>query len=404
MHEPDGHHSWLVALVGAVALVFTLGTPFSYGILVGPFRELYALSTFSVSALFSLHLFASYSLAGVITVLATRYEPKHVLLGIGGVAGLLAPSLYVIDSYLGLVLVFTVLGAAVGSVVIIIVSVVPQWFDVHQGLATGTIFVGVGLSLFVMPPAWEFAISQAGVRTGFFLIVGLSACSFLGAGVVCRLPPWASRTPVPLSALSRWLRPLLRTNQFRLLMIGFGLAFTWFYLLAGFGVDYFVDRGISRGPASFAFGLIGGISIFSRLGSGAVADKFGFRRTMLVSLSCAGVGCLVLLLPGVVSIYAAVLLFGIGLGGVTTLYVPILLRIYDPDKSTAIVGIFSIGLGITALFAPPVATMLVSSSGSFVPVILLTLGSVVVAMALIWVGTKTTHGSVGSETSDSRKL
>ena len=402
MHEPDGYYSWLVALVGAIALVFTLGTPFSYGIFLKPFRELYALSSLSVSVLFSLQLFASYSIAGVISVLATRYQPRHVLLGIAGVTGLLAPSLYIIDFYFGLVLIFTVLGAAVGSVVIMIVSIVPQWFDNRRGVATGALFVGVGLSLFVMPPAWDLAFSQVGVRTGFFLLVGLSACSFIGAGIVCQPPPWTSQTPVPLTVLRKWIRRLVRTKQFQLLILGFGFAFTWFYLLAGFSVDYFTNRGISSGAASFAFGLIGGISIFSRLGSGAVADRFGFSRTMVLFLSCAGVGCLLLLLPGVVAIYSAILFFGIGLGGVTTLYVPILLEIYNPDKSTAIVGIFSIGLGVTALFAPPVATMLVSASGSFIPVIVLTLGTVLVAIVLIWVGTNASRGPVASDTVESR--
>jgi cyanate permease len=72
---------------------------------------------------------------------------------------------------------------------------------------------------------------------------------------------------------------------------------------------------------------------------------------------------------------------------VTTLYVPIALRIYNPEKSTAIIGIFTIRLGITALAAPPVATMLVSSTGSFLPVILLTTATVVVASVFIWLGT-----------------
>lgn len=107
---------------------------------------------------------------------------------------------------------------------------------------------------------------------------------------------------------------------------------------------------------------------------------------MNVSLLFASLGCLVLFLPGVASIYLSVVLFGVSFRGVTTLYIPILLQIYEPDKSTAVVGIFTGGLGFPALLAPPIATILVSAAASFIPIIILTLGTVLAAVVLIWLG------------------
>jgi fucose permease len=85
-------------------------------------------------------------------------------------------------------------------------------------------------------------------------------------------------------------------------MIGFAFAFTWFFLLAGFGVDYFESRGLERGLATVYFGTIGGISIVARLASGALADRLGYGRTYLLSLACALVGCVLLVLRGLFSI------------------------------------------------------------------------------------------------------
>jgi MFS family permease len=390
---PDSTYSWIVVTVGAIALVFTLGTPFSYGIFLGPLGDAYGLSSVAISLIFSIHLFAAYSVAGILGVIATRVAVRRVFLATGGVTALIAPGLYVIDSFLGLVLLFTVLGAALGLTVVMIISVVPQWFEARRGVATGGLFVGIGLSLFVLPPTWNLAFASMGVQAGFFTIIGVSALSFFVAGVVCQHPPWIERSVTPLSALGVWISQLIRTRQFHYLLLGFAFAFTWFYLLAGFGVDYFEYRGLDRAVATVAFGFIGGISIAARLASGALADRLGYGRTYLLSLACALVGCLLLVLPGLLSIYAAIIFFGLSLGGVTTLYVPIALRIYDPEKSTAIVGIFTSGLGITALAAPPMATTLVSSTGSFLPVILLTAVTVLIAGALIWLGAVAGSGS-----------
>lgn len=391
--EPDGRYSWVLAVVGGVALIFTLGTPFSYGIFVGPLSTRYALSEFSISLIFSIHLFAAYSVAGVFGVLATRFPSRYLLVGIGGVTAAIAPSLYLVESFLGLLVVFTVLGAALGSAVILIVSMIPQWFDANRGLATGVLFVGIGLSLFLLPPAWNLAFTAMGVRAGFLVLIGLSAVALVAAGVVCHHPPWIAHTVVPLSALKTWMNQLIRTPQFHCLALGFGFAFTWFYLLAGFSVEYFQHRGLDRAAASFAFGLIGGVSIVSRLASGAIADRIGYGRTYVLSLGSAVIGCGLLLLPESVAIYLAIMFFGISLGGVTTLYVPIALRIYDPDKSTAVIGIFSIWLGIAAIAAPPVATTLVGYTGAFLPVIVLTMLTVLVAFLLVWVGTRS-HSEV----------
>lgn len=386
MRHPDSRYSWFLAVVGAIALVFTLGTPISYGIFIDPFATHYQYSAVALSGVFALHLFAAYSIAGIVVVFATRYPSQHVLLAVGAVMAVLAPALYVVDSLVGLAVVFTLLGTGLGAALIVVISVIPQWFDESRGLATGVLFVGIGLSLFVLPPAWNLAFATVGIPTGFLVIVGVGALSFLILGSVCRHPPWVADPTVSFAELKGWIDRLLRTRRFYLLFVGFGLAFTWFFLVAGFGIGLFEARGQSRTLASFTFGLIGGISIIGRLASGGIADRIGYELTYRWSLIAAVLGCAALFVPGVVAIYVAVTLFGLSLGGVTTLFVPIALRIYDPDKSTAIIGIFSVGLGIAALAAPPVATSLVSSTASYEPVIILTMLTALVAMVLVWMG------------------
>lgn len=386
IREPDSRYSWFLAFVGAITLVFTLGTPFSYGVFIEPFAAHYQLSEVALSFVFSVHLFASYSIAGILTVLATRFQAHHVLLAMGGLMAILAPSLYVIDSLLGLLVIFTLLGTALGTVLIILISIIPQWFERSRGLATGVVFVGIGLSLFVLPPGWNLAIETIGIRDGFLAIVGFGAVLVILSGLICRYPPWIPNTTVSFHELNRWLAHVLRTRRFYLLLFGFSLAFSGFFLVAGFSISLFETRGMTRAFATFTFGLIGGTSIFSRLASGAIADRIGYELTYRLALAAAVLACIVLLLPGQLAVFVSVVLFGISLGGITTLFVPIALRVYDPDKSAAIIGIFSIGLGVAALAAPPVATMLVTVTDSFQSVIILTLLTALVAMVFVWLG------------------
>lgn len=386
--RPDLRANWIVALVGSFALIFTLGTPFSYGIFVGPLSETFAISAFAVSIIFSLHLFAAFGVAGIVGVVVTRYSAQATLWVLGGVTLILSPSLYFVDSFGGLLIVFTLLGTTLGSVVIVIVSVVPQWFDEHRGFATGVLFVGIGLSIFILPPVWHQAFTVVAVRDAFFGVIATTAVVFLLAGLVCQHPPWSSPPTISFRALEMWIIRMIRTRTFHYLFFGFGFAFAWFYLLAGYGVAYFEFRGLEGGAAAFGFGLIGGISIVSRLAGGAIADRFGYARTYVVSLGFAVIASGLLLVSGTVALYMAIVFFGISLGGITTLMVPILLHEYDPDMGTAIVGIFSIGLGLAAIAAPPIATTLIAATDSYVPVILLTMATAVVAILLIILGTR----------------
>lgn len=382
--EPDSRYSWFLAVAGAITLVFTLGTPFSYGVFLEPFAEHFQLSPVSLSFVFSMHLFASYAIAGILAVFATRVQPHYVLLVMGGLMAILAPSLYVVESLIGLLVVFTLLGTALGTVLIILISIIPQWFERSRGLATGVVFVGIGLSLFVLPPGWNLAIATIGIREGFLAIVGIGALLIVASGLVCRYPPWLADPTVSFGELHRWLAHVLRTRRFYLLLVGFGLAFSGFFLVAGFSIGLFEGRGMTRALATFTFGLIGGVSILSRLASGAIADRIGYERTYRLSLVAAVLGCVVLLTPGRPAIYAAVVCFGLGLGGITTLFVPIALRIYEPEKNTAVVGMFSVGMGIAAIAAPPAATTLVAATDSYLPVIVVTMSTSLVAMVFVW--------------------
>jgi MFS family permease len=385
--EPDSRHSWVVAIVGAVAMVFTFGTPVSYGILREPFSATFGVSSVSLSAVFAVLLFMFFIGSGLVGIFGVRFPARGVLLVCALTAGILAPSLYVVDSVLGLAVIFALLGLSLGTVVVLVASVVPRWFEARRGAATGLIFVGNGLGLFLLPPVWQFTLAELGVRQGFFVVISVSALSFLFAGLVCRRPAWVEQSTATAGELVGWLRGLLRTRTFQLMAVGMAFSFAWYQLLAAYAVELFAARGLTQATASAAFGLIGGISIISRIGGGYLGDRLGSRRAFLGSFSCVAVGVSLLLVPGIPVLFLAIPVLGLGLGGVATLYIPLLMSVFSPEKDTAIVGVFNVAGGLGALTMPLLGTASVAYAEGFGLSILLTLVIVLVGLVTIALGT-----------------
>lgn len=368
-------------------MIFTFGTPMSYGIFRKPFSAAFGLSPVMLSGVFAIMLFTFFVGSGLVGVFGVRFPARAMLVTCAVATGALAPALYLSDSAVWLTLVFAILGLALGTTYVLISSIVPRWFEARRSAATGLIFVGNGLGLFVLPPVWQHVLTEWGVRRGFLIVISVNAVVFLLAGVVCRRPRWVEQSSASADELLDWLVRLAGTRTFQLVFLGIAFAFAWYQLLAAYAVDLFTYRGLSESTASVAFGLVGGFSIVSRIGSGYLGDVMGVRRTFLASLLCTGLGICLLFVPAVEILPVAIFLAGLGLGATAALYIPLLLSIFSPEKDTAVVGVFNIAAGIAALGTPPIGTASITYTGGFSVAILLTLLVTVGAFGSIAVGT-----------------
>lgn len=383
----DSATSWLVAVLGLVLLVLVWGIIFTFTVYSQALENAFGLSSFRVSSVFSVTTTAFFVAGGAIGVVIARV-PLRPVVAVNGVVFAAAVGLIrVVESYPGLMLAFCLLGTTGGTMFVVVVSLVPQWFDRYQARAMGVTMIGNGLGVFVLPPVWVWLLDRMSI-TGAFVAVGwTTAAVILLASLVYRRPPGVrAAAPTPVDA--GWLRSRLTDRAFLSALAGFALLWSWYFVLSADFVGILTGNGIRRTVAATAFGIVGGISVVTRIAGGAVADRLGTRVTFTIGVVLAALAMGGLPLAATpLSMYVLLVFFGIGLGVVAPLFSPVILERFGPANATAIVGIFTIGEAATAMSIPIVLNVLLDLSGGYTVPLVLTGGLTLLGAWLFYRGT-----------------
>ncbi|MFB6250381.1 MAG: MFS transporter [Halobellus sp.] len=365
----DSLTGWVIVALGLTILVLDWGLIFTFTVYSDALADAFGLSGLQVSSVFSITTATFYVAGGLIGVLIARVPLRPVVavagMGFAAAVGLLQ----VTGSYVGLVVAFALVGMAGGSMFVIVVSLVPQWFEQYEGRAMGITMIGNGLGILVLPPAWIWLLARTGIRNAFTVVGGTVAVVVLGASLVYRRPPGrrGDASPVDIS----WLRAKLTDPRFIGALAGFSFLWSWYFVLSVDAVGVLTANGIDKSVAATAFGIIGGVSIAGRLASGEFGDRIGMRVTMTSGVALAALAMAALPWMGSRPVmYALLVLFGIGLGTVAPLFSPIIIGRFGPANATAIVGLFTLGQAATSFMTPVALNILQDlSSGYTVPLL-----------------------------------
>jgi MFS family permease len=364
--EVDSRYGWVIVGMSFALLFFIWGIVFTFTVYSGAFTGEFDLSRVAASTVYStglLGFFVGGGVTGIVTAFV-RLRPVLVV-----TAGLLAVGLVVfqaVTTFAGLALAFVCMGTAMGGTFVLVLGLVPQWFERRSGLAMGLTQAGAGSGLLVMPLAWRWLLARTELQVAFLGVGGVLLVLVLVAATVFRRPQeYTTDDGSVVSVVDReWLLGTLDQWRFWAAFAGLGLIFTWYFVLSDQLVDVLTAADIGVGIASAAFGLIGGVSIVSRVGSGIVADWQTPRVTLAICTGLVVVGNLLLLQRSVpVLMYAAIGCFGIGYGGIAALYSPILVRSFSPENAATVIGLFVLSEGLFGFVTPPAASLLVGIYG-----------------------------------------
>ncbi|GGJ03326.1 hypothetical protein GCM10008995_11350 [Halobellus salinus] len=285
----DSLTGWLVVATGVVVLLLVWGTIFTFTDYSEALSTAFGLSELRTSTVFSITTAAFYVAGGVAGVLAARAALRPVVAAAGAAIAAAVGLLQVTTSYPGVLLAFGTFGTAGGTAFVVVISLVPQWFDEYEGRAVGITFTGNGLGISVLPPVWVWLLGRTRIRGAFAVIGGATALSILGTATIYRRPsgPVGGRA----SAVGTdWIRANFFDTRFLAAVAGFSLLWTWYFVLSADLVGILTGNGIPRAVAATAFGIVGGVSVVGRLVSGEFADRVGLCATLTGGVVVAAAG------------------------------------------------------------------------------------------------------------------
>lgn len=176
-------------------------------------------------------------------------------------------------------------------------SIVQRWFIKRRGLVLGIITSGVGFGGLVIPPLVNYLASAYGWRTtylllgtGAFIVVSLTALTLFHSPQSIGLEPYGGKGEKKEEKKEGWkTREVIKTRAFLLLCLIRGLSALPIHLVFIHLVPFAMEKGISRGEAAMALGLIGGAAILGRVFGGMLLDRIGWRGGLSIFLGISSV-------------------------------------------------------------------------------------------------------------------
>jgi MFS family permease len=273
------------------------------------------------------------------------------------------------------------IGVGIALVYTPAIACVQPWFRQRRGLAAGIASSGIGAGTLVFPLLAALAIAALQWRDALRLLaVGVLVVG-LGATMLLRRAPTQGHNGSAGPAPGATLRQALHDP-----------AFWWLYLVAlSCGPAMFIpfahvsasarDIGIADAQAVGLVGMIGIGSLVGRFLIGALADRLGRNRTLVLMLASMAASYLAWLAAGgypMLVVFA--LWFGLSYGGIVSMLPALCMDLFGARAVAGIIGTLYSGAALGNLLGPVLAGGVFDRLGSYTAVLWVCMGLTLVAV------------------------
>ena len=392
---------WRQAIVGVILLLLA-GMVYAWSVLSIPIAQEFASWTkaqLSMTFTLTMILFCVGCLVG--GLLNRRLTPRIFVLisAVLFLVGFFAASC--IKTAMGLYLSFGVLcGLASGFVYNAVMGTVSAWFPDRQGLISGVLLMGFGLSSFLVGKLYQaFTPAQIGGWRISFRVMGvITLVVFVICSFFLKRPGSDFVPPASAAARKKWSNPVAEEAPAQVMMRrpAFWMYYLWAVLLSAAGLALVSQAsGIARqvGPqveAGVIATVVGLISIFNGIGrviAGSLFDRLGRSMTMqLTNVTFLIAGAILLAALSCGSFPVLVLGFivgGLAYGGITPTNSAFISSYYGRKHYSVNFSIINTNL-IVASFGSTIAGSLYDASMSYMSTIamIVVLGALGIAASI----------------------
>ncbi|RZI92485.1 MAG: MFS transporter [Variovorax sp.] len=398
LHQPDSRYAMVRLFI--TLLIMTVGSSGMYvvSVVLPAVQADFGVARAEASLPYTM-LMIGFGVGGVVMgKLADRYGVMWPLL----LGGFCVGAGYIASSFAGSILAFSLvqallIGLGSGAVFAPLVADTSLWFVKRRGMAVAVCASGNYLAGAVWPPIVQRFVESAGWRPTY---VGLGLfCGLAMAGLALLMrprPPAVVMAAAPVSAAGRPLvaatmRPFglsLGVAQGLLCVAGaaccVAMAMPQVHIVA-----YCTDLGFGAARGAQMLSLMLACGIVSRLISGAICDRIGGLRTLLLGsvLQCVA---LLMFLPfdGMVPLFVVSALFGLFQGGLVPSYAIIVREHFPPAEASArvgtVIGCTLLGMALGGWMSGKVFDLTGSYHAAFVNGIAWNLLNMSIAATLLW--------------------
>jgi len=285
-----------------------------------------------------------------------------------------------VDNLAQIYWIHTLFAAALATCGLVVnVILVSRWFVRDRGLALGIALAGTSLGNGTLPPinaalmaelGWRSALAWSSLLPLVLVPVILFLIRERPGDLAAQLPAGSASGPsVSLSGME--LGPALRTRNFWILA---GIAMCTFFSIIGTQAHlnlYMLGRGFSQMDAGFGYTVLFFLGLFGKVGSGLLADRLGKKPIFVGTLGLMLAGAVVLMLPGLATLWGGLVLFGLGWGGLYTLLQLLAADYFGPLHLGKILGAITVLDTLGGGLGPPLIGAIRDSAGSYAPAFLL---------------------------------
>lgn len=402
------HFAWLIVGFSFITLALVYGVWYSFSVFFVALLKEFGWSRSIGAGAFSLFIIVSSIISPFVGNMVSSARPRRaiiwgsLLMGVGLALCSFTQTWW--QFYIFFSLITAVGLGATGWVPHI--TIIQHWFKEKRGLVTGIVSAGIGIGILVCVPSAQYLIIQLGWRIAYRIMAIFIPLIVISLAILfLKKPPQTAShqievgipvktTKDPLVINEEWasrswtVQRAMATRSFWLLTLAFFLGSFIIQSVFAHQVVFFVDRGLEALLASYIVGIVGVVSIGSKILWGALSDKIGREITYTIGITCSILGMLLLilfnLLPSPSLPYFYAIFFGMGYAVQAALPPLITADFFEGHAYGGIFGTLMIFVGIGGAFGVWFAGFLYDQIGSYVPVFIITIICAFFSCLNIW--------------------